>query len=194
MTTAEPERGSPQVVGLARTRDEAILFLDLRPCERCGSVDMTWDSALVFIDGRAARSYFATCPACGLERKYTFWAPDPRTQPARPEGAVSFGGPEPSELLDAGEWLWVADLTASRVPVNDQRAAWRALAIATAAMDEILKFVPPEAREVPDSGFWSARGHRVRAEEPGRFDRERLVIVRDTYRGERDAVGEGSRR
>jgi hypothetical protein len=193
MTTAEPESGSPPVAGLARTRDEAQLFLDLRPCERCGSVDMSWENALVFIDGRAARSYFASCPACGLERKFTFWAADPRSLPSRADG-VAFGGTEPSELLDAGEWLWVADLTASRVPVNDSRAAWRALAIATAAMDEILKFIPAGATEVPDSAFWSQRGQRVRAEEPGRFDRERLVIVRDTYREERDAVGDGSRR
>ena len=193
MTTAEPERGAPAVAGLARTRDEAQLFLDLRPCERCGSTDMTWESALVFIDGRAARSWFATCPACGLDRKFTFWAPDPRTLPSRADG-VAFGGPEPSELLDAGEWLWVADLTASRVPVNDDRRAWRQLAIATAAMDEILKFVPDGATEVPDSAFWSPRGQRVRSEEPGRFDRERLLIVRDTYREERDAVGDGSRR
>jgi len=194
MTTAEPERGAPAVAGLARTRDEAQLFLDLRPCERCGSTEMTWESALVFIDGRAARSWFATCPACGLDRKFTFWAPDPRTRPSRPMGGVVFGGPEPSQLLDAGEWLWVADLTASRVPVNDSRAAWRQLAIATAAMEEILKFIPPGTGGVPEDAFWSRRGRRVRAEEPGRFDRERLLIVRDTYREERDAVGDGSRR
>jgi hypothetical protein len=187
MTTARPEHGSSPVVGLARTRDEAILFLDLRPCERCGSVDMSWQSALVFRDGRPARSYFATCPACGLERTFTFWSADPRTQPSFADG-IAFGGAQPSELLDAGEWHWVADLTASRVPVHDRRAAWRALAIATAAMDEILKFIPDGAPAVPDGAFWSPRGRRVRAEDPGRFDRERLVIVRDTYRQERDAL------
>src|SRR5436190_53730 len=143
MMTAEPERDAPRVVGLARTGDEAQLFLDLRPCERCGSQDMRWESALVFIGGRAARNYFATCPACGPDRKFTVWAADPRSRPARPAAGVVFGGAEPSELLDAGEWLWVADLTASRVPVNDSRAAWRQLAIATAAMEEILKFIPP---------------------------------------------------
>jgi len=154
---------------------------------------MTWEDALVFIGGRAARSYFATCPACGLDRKFTFWAPGPRSVPSRPAGGVVFGGPEPSELLDAAEWLWVADLTASRVPVNDQRAAWRALAIATAAMEEILKFIPAGAGEVPEGAFWSRRGRRVRAEEPGRFERERLLIVRDTYREDRDATGGGRR-
>jgi len=32
------------------------------------------------------------------------------------------------------------------------------------------------------SAFWSARGQRVRDHEPGRFRRERLTIVRDSYR------------
>src|SRR2546430_8852115 len=173
MTTAEPARGAPAVAGLARTRDEAQLFLDLRPCERCGSTDMTWESALVFIDGRAARSWFATCPACGLDRKFTFWAPDPRTLPSRADG-VAFGGPEPSELLDAGEWLWVADLTARRVPGNDSRAAWRALAIATAAVGEILEVVPAGAREGPEGAFLSRRGARVGGAGARRRDRGRL--------------------
>src|SRR5436305_173955 len=107
MTTAEPDRGSPQVAGLARTRDEAQLFLDLRPCERCGSVDMTWESALVFVDGRAARSYFATCPACGLERKFTFWAADARSLPARTAAeAQVFLALLPCERCTATETDW----------------------------------------------------------------------------------------
>jgi hypothetical protein len=171
---------------LARTRDEALLYLDLHPCGKCGSTDIAWESALVPADGGLGRSYFGTCEGCSMEREYRFRVPEKPIPPV-PGSPVVFGGPEPSQLLDAGEWMWVADLVAGDVPEEPAEAA-RALAIATAAFDEILKFVPAGAGEVPVSAFWSKRGRRVRAEEPGRFDRERLMIVRDTYR---DLAGAG---
>jgi len=167
----------------ARTRDEAQLYLDLHPCERCGSIDVAWESALVSAEGALARSYFGRCPGCGVEREVVFRLPDVRTQKNAAD-LVHFGGPEPSELLDPGEWLWVADLSAANVPVDGGLAARRALAIAAAAMDEILKFVPPGADRVPAAAFWSERGLRLRDQEPGRFRRERLAIVRDSYRSQ----------
>jgi hypothetical protein len=167
----------------ARTRDEAQLYLDLHPCERCGSDDVAWESALVSVDGALARSYFGRCPGCGAEREFVFRLPDVRT-PKNATDLVFFGGPEPSELLDPGEWLWVADLTAANVPVDDGLAARRALATAAAAMDEVLKFVPPGADHVPVTAFRSERGQRLRDQEPGRFRRERLTIVRDSYRSQ----------
>src|SRR2546429_4801599 len=90
MTTAEPERGAPAVAGLARTGDEAQLFLDLRPCERCGSQDMTWEDALVFIGGGAARRYFAPRPAPGPGPTVTFLGPGPRSVPRPPPGGGGF--------------------------------------------------------------------------------------------------------
>jgi hypothetical protein len=165
---------------MARTRDEALLYLDLHPCERCGSVDVTWKSGLRQVEGAFARSYAGACEQCGDDREFVFRLPEPGTVPAS-GGRYHFGGDAPSELLDAGEWLWVADLAASDVPDGDPTAALNALSIAVAAMDEILKFIPAGAGEVPDAAFWSQRGREVRAREPGRFDRERLLVVRDGY-------------
>jgi hypothetical protein len=163
---------------VARTRDEAHLYLDLHPCP-CGSVDTTWRSGLVSADGGPANRYSGTCGGCGAEREYIFGLPE---RPVMPSGYPTFGGEEPSQLLDAGEWLWVADLTAGNVPVDDEAEARRTLAVATAAVEEVVKFIPPGADEVPDDGFWSRRGQEVRTAEPGRFELDRLLIVRDTYR------------
>ncbi|MGP4105108.1 hypothetical protein [Nonomuraea sp. KM90] len=163
---------------VARTRDEAHLYLDLHPCA-CGSVDTTWDSGLVSADGALANRYAGTCGECGSPREYLFGLPE---RPVMPAGYPTFGGGEPSQLLDAGEWLWVADLTAGNVPVDDEAEARRTLAVASAAVEEVVKFIPPGANEVPDDGFWSQRGQEVRAAEPGRFQLDRLLIVRDTYR------------
>ncbi|MFC5834256.1 hypothetical protein [Nonomuraea insulae] len=163
---------------VARTRDEAHLYLDLHPCP-CGSVDTTWRSGLVSADGGPANRYSGTCGGCGAEREYVFGLPE---RPVMPSGYPTFGGEEPSQLLDAGEWLWVADLTAGNVPVDDEAEARRTLAVATAAVEEVVKFIPPGADAVPDDGFWSRRGQEVRTAEPGRFELDRLLIVRDTYR------------
>lgn len=163
---------------VARTRDEAHLYLDLHPCA-CGSVETTWHSGLVSVEGEPVSRYSGTCGECGTAREYLFGLP---ARPVMPAGYPTFGGPEPSELLDAGEWLWVADLTAGNVPVDDAAEARRALRIATAAVEEIVKFVPPGADAVPDDGFWSERGRQVREAEPGRFQLDRLLVVRNTYR------------
>ncbi|WP_067181020.1 hypothetical protein [Microtetraspora niveoalba] len=164
---------------VARTRDEAHLYLDLHPCKQCGSVETTWDRGLASVDGTLVDRYAGACDDCGAEREFLFGLPE---RPVASAGYPTFGGREPSQLLDAGEWMWVADLTAGNVPVDDRAEARRALSIAVAAVEEIVKFIPPGAEEVPDDGFWSERGRQVRTAEPGRFQLDRLLIVRDTYR------------
>lgn len=180
-----------ELLPVVRTRDEAHLYMDLHPCERCGSVDTEWDSGLVAVEGELARSYSGTCGKCGLERQFVFRVLDPPL--IAPAGSrVFFGTDQHSELLDAGEWLWVADLAASNAPADDRDGEAQALAIAAAAMDEILKFIPDGADRVPDGAFWSERGTGVRGEAPGRFDRDRLEVVRDSYRRQlADVEGRG---
>ncbi|MCC5576511.1 hypothetical protein IMZ11_12800 [Microtetraspora sp. AC03309] len=164
---------------VARTRDEAHLYLDLHPCKQCGSVETEWARGLVNVEGELADRYTGTCDGCGAEREFLFGLPE---RPAMPAGYPTFGGKESSQLIDAGEWMWVADLTAGNVPVGDRAEAHRTLSVAAAAVEEIVKFIPPGQEEVPDDGFWSERGRAVRAAEPGRFQLDRLLIVRDTYR------------
>ncbi|WP_327092036.1 hypothetical protein OIE66_15805 [Nonomuraea sp. NBC_01738] len=164
---------------VARTRDEAQLFLDLRPCAECGSAETTWDSGLVAVEGALVNQYQGMCEECGAEREFLFGLPG---QPTMPSGYPTFGGAEPSQLLDAGEWLWVADVSAGNVPVDDRAEARRSLSVAAAAIEEIVKFIPAGDEAVPDSAFWSERGLELRAAEPGRFELGRLLVVRDTYR------------
>jgi hypothetical protein len=164
--------------GLARTRDEAHLYLDLHPCA-CGSVDTDWAAALTDADGRPARRYYGGCGGCGRRREHVFLLPDRPTLPGASD-VVRFGGPEPSELLDAGEWLWVADLCAAdaaRLPEGDPAVA-RSLATAVAAVDEVLKFVPGGADDLPADAVWSERGREVWRTERGRLRRSRLETFR----------------
>jgi hypothetical protein len=107
--------------------------------------------------------YRGTCAGCGTPREFTFAAPA-RPAPRRTsalDGAVYFGGPEPSRLLDPAEWMLVAEVFAQAATVPDDapdrsrayQEARESLAVAVAAMNEVLKFVPASANTVPESAF-----------------------------------------
>jgi hypothetical protein len=162
---------------VARTRDEAQLWLELHPCPDCGSIDTPWQHALVDEDGELTISWAGTCAGCGAEREYLFGLPGRETAVA---GWPTFGGAEPSELLDPGQWLDVADRAAAEVP-DDPVEAGRVLAVARAAVDEVVKFVPAGLDAVPEDEFWTPEGRAVRDAEPGRFRLDRLLVTRDTY-------------
>jgi hypothetical protein len=168
---------------LARTNEEAHLFLELHPCP-CGESDFEPTSALTQVGDDWICRYSGECVACGRPRAYEF------RQPAEivvPDETVWAEGDRPSELLDAGEWLWVADIYASRSTehTNLSEAARRQLRTdllaARAAVLEVFKFLPTGAGEVPAAAFWSERGRAVRDAEPGRFGRLRLEAARTAY-------------
>ncbi|MGW0434447.1 hypothetical protein ACWDV4_18145 [Micromonospora sp. NPDC003197] len=168
---------------LARTNEEAHLYFELHPCP-CGEIDFGDTSSLEQVDGDWIVSYLGECVACGRPRGFEFRQPDEPTAPAEGEWAP---GSQRSELIDAGEWLWVSDIYGS-VPVemDDLSEAERAqaridLLAARAAINEVLKFLPDDAAAVPDDAFWSHRGRLVRAAEPGRFGRVRLEAARAAY-------------
>ncbi len=171
---------------LARTNEEAHLYMDMYPCE-CGGQDAARDSAV----GETVVRYTCVCRACGRTRDFEFRQPE---APARPVDGAWAVGPAPSELLDAGEWLWVADMFggAPAEPAGlspAELAQARAdLAAAGAAVEEVLKFLPPDANEVPAEAFWTERGRELRAAAPSRFLRGRLEAVRDSYRAVRDGL------
>lgn len=162
---------------VARTRDEAHLYLELNPCPDCGSIDTPWEHGIAEVDGELAISYAGICAGCGAEREFLFGLPARETKVT---SWPAFGGPEPSELLDPGQWMAVADRAAAGVP-TDPGEAGKVLAVARAAVDEALKFVPAGQDAVPEDEFWTPEGRAVRDAEPGRFRLERLLVVRDTY-------------
>ncbi|RIV34360.1 hypothetical protein [Micromonospora radicis] len=169
---------------LSRTNAEAHLYMDLHACP-CGSTRFPRNSAVVALpDGDLASRYTGRCAGCGEEREFLF------RLPATPGGAGAgfrYGGDEPSQLLDPGEWLFVADAYAGSVPAESTGEAGQrakaALTRAVAALDEVVKFVPAGADSVPADAFSSEQGRQLHQREPGRFRRDRLAAVRAAYAG-----------
>lgn len=180
---------------MARTNAEAHVYIGLHPCE-CGETGSSLQSAVIEEGDDLASRYSGNCSSCGAYREFTFRLPEEILLPS--PGVTVFGDGSQSELLDPGEWLWVADRYASASPWNtselDQdrlRQVRQQIAAAEAAMNEVLAFVPPDADAVPPEAFRTERGRAVYETEPGRFSRGRLEVVRDTYReilGELDAA------
>jgi hypothetical protein len=176
------------VLPVSRSSAEAHLYMDLHGCS-CGQTGFDRDSEVVALaDGDLGRRYSGACAGCGTPREFVFRLPAEAALP--PAGRVSFGGPEPSQLLDPGEWLAVADGYAAQAPADpagltpEQARHGRAvLDRAAAALDEVLKFVPEGGESVPEGAFFSDRGREVFAREPGRFRGNRLTAVRDVYAG-----------
>jgi len=173
---------------IARTNAEAHLYMELNPCGNCGETEFQPSSAVIVAEGDLASRYAGPCPRCGFQREFVFRIPDEVIFPD-PEEPV-FGDDQPSVLIDAGEWLWVADLIARNVPAepedgmttDDRRQVRIDLRTAAAAVSEAMKFIPPGADTVAADGIWSARGRAVHDDEPGRFRRIRLDAVQRTYR------------
>jgi hypothetical protein len=173
------------VLPAARSSAEARLYVDLHPCA-CGEARFDPQVAVVVLaDGDLATRYNGSCPGCGTAREFLIRLP---AEPA-PATRFSYGGPEPSQLIDPGQWLTVADRYADLVPATDpaaldpaqRRRATAALTRAIAALDEVLKFIPANANEVPADSFTSDTGRRLHRREPGRFRRDRLAALHDTY-------------
>jgi hypothetical protein len=172
---------------LARTSAEAHLYMELRPCPRCGESRFEPAGSVVEAGGELASRYEGVCPSCGEAREFTFRLPEEILPPS--DENPCFGDDTPSELLDAGEWLWLSDLIAVDTPADpagltarDRRLVRVDLLTAAAAVDEVLKFLPPGADAVPPHLVWTPRGREIHATEPSRFRRGRLQAVRDTYR------------
>lgn len=157
----------------ARTSLEAHMYLDLHPCD-CGDVQFERSSAVVMTEEGLASRYTGSCATCGTPRECLFLLPDEIEMPD--PASVRFGGEEPSSIIDAGEWLYVADLYARA------RATQATVLAAAAAVDEALKFVVPGAEAVSSASLWTDRGMAIYLKEPGRFGVARLAAIRDTYR------------
>ena len=169
----------------ARTVAEAELYMSLHPCA-CGSAEIPPRLSSTVRDGVRVLRYTGRCPACGVRREFAFRAPSPGPIPADGSWAP---GPEPSELLDPGEWLHVTDLLLDaysgppdELEPEERETLRHDLASSAAAVDEALKFLPTGATRVPESAFRSEIGRTMWRTEPGRFSRIRLEAIRDAYR------------
>jgi len=165
---------------LARTEDEVYLYISLQPCEVCGQTgpEVRGVSSGA-ADGEPIRGYETACSQCGTTR--TFWFRFPEAPAGSAAGPWRFGGAEPSELLDPGQWLMLADAVLAEAPETatglsdpQRREARDRVELAVAAFEEVLKFIRGGEDRVSPFAFWSQPGHELQLTAAWRFEREWL--------------------
>jgi len=159
--------------------------MDLHPCT-CGCSRFDRTSSVADTAAGLCSHYRGTCAECGTPREFTFLLPESPYEIAT--DADLFGGEGTSELLDPGEWMFVADRYASVVPhavPTDPEARGEArtlMATAYAALTEAIAFVDPREQRVPAAAFRTDLGREWYAAEPERFSLIRLESVQSAYR------------
>lgn len=174
---------------LAHTRHEANLFIDVTPCE-CGELRLPRvATSFSWPDGSPGVRYAGTCPNCGRERIFDFRLPVV-SEDVPADGEVIFGlRSVPSELLDLGQWVAVAEAYAGAVPADaadltgEQRDLARLrLMAAIGAILEALKFVRHHTGEgLTESAFWTEMGRATYAQDPQRFTAFSLEMLEREY-------------
>ncbi len=170
----------------AHTYAEAYLYIDLTPCV-CRE---TRFAPAMHAEGEDIR-WYGPCPNCGRDRDFLFRFADfaDHTTP----GYIEYSHqPGPSELIDAAQWLWVCEQYAGTVPATigelravpeqDRQGVRLRLSAAGSALDEVLKFLPRDEDEMPESALWSDWSQQSRAAAPDRFRRPWLEQRQDELR------------
>jgi hypothetical protein len=167
----------------ARSIAEARLYIARQPCRACGATGFAEPSRIVEHGERLCVACRGYCPKCGAERAFELALGEERVSP------LALGNAAPSTLIDAGEWIELADEIGARVPGSAagldpaQRAAARAeLVRAIAALEEVLKFYEPGATQPPPSAFFTETGRRVYRADGRRFARFRIDAVLEAWR------------
>lgn len=166
---------------LARSVPEARIYMAIVPCA-CSFRGFDAPSRLVAEGEGLAVEASGYCPSCGAERRFRIALGDERVPPGE------LGNAAASVLIDAGQWLAIADDRSARVPANldgldpDRKRRARAdLGEAIAALREVLKFIPVGEDTVPRSAFFTAEGKRVALADPRRLSRIRLEAVFEAW-------------
>lgn len=166
---------------IARSAIECHLYIELHPCS-CGEALEPGRHRLESRESGLVAVYRAGCRRCGSTRHFEFVMGDAIV----PLG--KFGGSKPSQIIDAGEFLAVADSAARQVPADvsglDAGARARARTLmhrAAAAIEEVLKFILPGEEAVSQEALSSTHSAAMYSEEPGRFRRSRLQAVLRVY-------------
>ncbi len=161
----------------------------LHPCASCGDEQFAAVTRMTLEDGVLVTRYTGPCRTCRSTRDFRFriddeFAVDGRTVPLTP-GEPEFGRADPSEIIDAGQWLRSADriLAATPtsvlgVPAEEWRARRYLFKAAAESVGEVLKFVPGDDEDVPPRGFWTEDGLAERDRAPHRFRRDHLEHLR----------------
>ncbi|MGW2016429.1 hypothetical protein [Streptomyces sp. NPDC001927] len=169
--------------------------MDLHRCAECGSGDFDRQHRLEQHGDDIVAVYEGACRQCGATRRFAF-----RMAEEIPPPPPAFGGDQPSQIIDPGEFAEVAfrisesaGIQLLNTPDSEHYKLRDAVAYTVAAFEEMLKFLPPGEDSIPASAFTSEVGKARYERDPGNFDRDILEMTVRRARAVLDDIDEVSR-
>ncbi len=192
--------------GVARDSLEVSFCLEHRGCPRCGCRDIGYQTSDYWRDEHARQiaCYVLLCPGCGIERRVQF-VRGPNYLSQKPPGHL--GGPDPSMILEPHEFLTELQYDLTEVDkafaVVPALPSWGShLQRAEECLNELRKFLPEGAGEIPDTYFRTAAARAARSAHAEWFRRDYLNAQQVRFQelwdagqrevARRDAAGEAS--
>lgn len=170
--TDRPERNNEpgvRIAGTPRSLRELAFAAGSRPCAHCGTYsELHWKH----LDSEPVWRTTATCPKCGNARVYLFTYTDDLTDVDPPELQLGEGT---STVLDPSDLLGVIErveptITTPLVSLSDDTEQnWDRVERVQTALNELAKFVPAGATEIPASALRSGAGRAHHASHPDRY-------------------------
>ena len=160
----------------AHSQIEARLYLQVVPCEACSHGP--WESSAPAPTGEGTWRFRATCTHCSAQREFEF-ALGPL---AIPDGGAERINPtsDPSEIIDAGQWLSLHYLLMESAQDTEDRVGKRQLTSQAAqSLAEALKFYTADDELPPETAFFTESSRHAFADHPERFARQKLRDMRD---------------
>lgn len=160
---------------------EAYLYLMATPCRSCGKGPLRADEPhrAVPQDGGAILSVSVRCGACDGVQSYAFGVGSAQ---AVADEATLFEvnpTPEPSHILDVGQWVMLYHLHVESARQEVDRAEARGMRLRAAqCLQEALKFYEDPHNDLPppEALFCEATRERFR-EHPENFSRQRILSL-----------------
>ncbi len=173
----------------AHSQSEACLYLKVTACEACSQGPLELQGrpeAQPRPSGGGATlgRLAARCAHCGAQQEFVFLWPEP---PAAGREAGSGGAgaepinptPEPSEIIDAAQWLSLHYLLVeSAEPTAAKAEKRRTTSQAALCLGEALKFYAEDDELPPQSAFFTASSRQAYTEHPEKFARQTLRDMR----------------
>lgn len=161
---------------------EAHLYLMATPCDACSKGPLQADQPLAAAlpADEPVLSLDVRCGSCGRHRTYRFHIPPDATIAPNATLFEVNPTPEPSRILDVGQWLMLhlLHVEAARQESNKQEARSMKLR-AGQCLEEALKFYTGDDNDLPPAeAFFCEASRRRFREHPERFSRERIINLR----------------
>ena len=165
----------------AHSQSEAYLYLKVAACAACSQGPMELQGCPEAQPGAPGRAtelgrLAARCAHCGAECEFVFLWPE---APAGASDGPINPTPEPSEIIDAAQWLSLHYLlveSADRAAGKVERR--RLTSRAAQCLEEALKFYTEDDELPPQSAFFAASSRQAFAEHPEKFARQTLRDMR----------------